>query len=105
MNLAAMHGQFQAHTSGLAVDLASGDITGYLDLVNKFVLPADVGGSYGEKVWNWQLNAGTDPNIIPILDNIVSLNQAKAWIFADYSVSRVPVRLSIMYDYLQFTTD
>jgi hypothetical protein len=105
MNLAAMQEQFRDHTSGLAVDLADGDITGYLDLIHKFVIPADVDGSIGEVVWSWTLAQGQILNTIPILDNIVSLNQAKAWIFADYGSDRTPIRLPIEYDYLKFITD
>jgi hypothetical protein len=104
MNLATMHSQFAAHTSGLADDLASGDITGYLDLFHKWIIPADVDGTIGEVVWNFILYAGTDIPT-PILDNIVTINQSKAWIFKDYGVSRVPIRLTIEWDYLDFTTD
>jgi hypothetical protein len=101
MNLATMRTKFQAHTSGLADALASSAIDDYLNLFHQWVVPADVDGSIGEYVWEWDYFLANTTNYITIPYGIVAESKPKTWINNPY-LTNDPARLTVMFDFVEF---
>ena len=101
MNAATMLSQFKAHTSGLADQMADADILVYINRFYMYILPTEVDGSFSEYEWKYIL--GTNAYQVEIPPTIVSLNQAKVFIYASPAVETV-IRLPVSYDPLKFRT-
>lgn len=75
MNLATMRTKFAQHTSDLASAVSDEEIDAYLNRAYRFVIPADIGGSFSEGIWTLltdnALDGAAGRNTYPIPDYVI----------------------------------
>jgi len=103
MQLGTMRSKFRGRTSGLSSDLTDSEVDAYLNRAYQYVIPNDVGGEYGEGIWELELTALTDT--YPYASSVLFPKPGAVYIAGYYPAGTPTVLTTLSLSTLDVETD